>query len=99
MLRRVLLGCGVAAIALALGLMVAPITASGVSGNAFAPKYIGFGWFAYEPLPAHPTTSDLRSAGVRVPQDAVAGRRRAAAIIGTAGLAALLAGVLVGRRQ
>jgi len=99
MLRRAAVGCGLAAITLALGLMLAPIRADGVSGNAITPKYTGFGWFAYEPLPEHPTISDLRAAGVRVPQDAVASRRWLAATVATAGLAALAAGVLMSRRQ
>lgn len=90
MLRRVVLGSGLAAIVVALGLMVAPIRADGVSGNAIAPRYTDFGWFAYEPLPDHPTSDDLRSAGVRVPQDAVAERRRESAAIAAAGLALLL---------
>lgn len=99
MLRRVVLGCGIAAIAVALGLMAAPIRAQGVSGNAIAPQYSGFGWFSYEPLPEHPTIKDLRSAGVRVPQDAVAERRWEAAIIAAAGVAALSTGMLMGRRR
>lgn len=99
MLRRVVVGSGFAAIVVALGLMVAPIRADGVSGNAIAPRYTDFGWFAYEPLPDHPTSDDLRSAGVRVPQDAVAERRRESAAIAAVGMALLLVAFIAQPRR
>lgn len=99
MVRRVLLATGLATTATALALLIAPIRAEGVSGNAIAPRYGPFGAFAYKPLPEHPTVNDLHSLGVRVPQDAVAERRRQAAAIAAGGLTLLLAALLTRPRR
>lgn len=99
MVRRAFLAAGTAALLAAIILSLVPIGADGVSGNAIRPRYTDVGWFSYAPLPAHPTFAELREAGVRVPQDAVADRRLAIAVIACAGVASLSAGVLTGRRR
>lgn len=70
-----------------------PISGDGVSGNAIRPHSSDFGWFAYSPLPIHPSPSDLRRAGVTVPHDLVAVRRRNAALLAALGVAVVAAGL------
>ncbi|HET7304298.1 MAG TPA: hypothetical protein VFJ12_07080 [Segeticoccus sp.] len=97
MTRRVLVAAGAVAVVAAAVLLLAPIGADGVSGNAISPLYHDFGWFAYAPLPEHATFDQLRAAGVRVPQDAVATRRREAAAAALVGVALLSAPLVLGR--
>ena len=78
----------------ALAVALWPIHANGVSGSALVPRYARYwGWAGYAPLPTGRTLTiaDLRRAGVRVPQDVVADRRREAAVVLVAGLAVTLA--------
>ena len=100
---RLVLLAGASAVVAAAFVALWPLHAAGVSGNALAPRYHAFAWETFAPLPAHPTFAELRRAGVRIPQDVVANRRRAAAVVLVAGLAVTLAlgaagGVAVGRR-
>lgn len=83
----------------AVAVLLWPIHANGVTGNAVRPHYEDYGWFAYAPTPEHPTTDDLRAGGVRVPQDVVAARRHLAAGIAAAGVVVTGAGVGVRRRR
>ncbi|HET7303538.1 MAG TPA: hypothetical protein VFJ12_03175 [Segeticoccus sp.] len=99
MVRRALVGLGALAVLAAGVLLLVPLRADGVSGNAISPRYSDFGWFSYEPLPEHATIADLRAAGVRAPQDAVADRRREAAVTAAAGATLLGTGVLLHRRR
>ena len=85
---------GVAALAVAAVLALLPLWAEGVSGNALRPEYGSFGWVAYGPLPAEATPDELRAAGVDLPQDAVARRRVAVAVVGLTGLVLLGAGAV-----
>jgi hypothetical protein len=81
----------------AAAVLLWPLDANGVTGNALRPDYRHFGWFAYAPIPEHPTTDDLRDAGVRVPQDVVDDRRHLAAALGATGLALACGGLVVRR--
>jgi hypothetical protein len=89
---------GLAAVAAAATVLVWPLDANGLSGNALRPQYSDFGWFAYGPLPDNPSTADLRRAGVAVPQDVVTHRRQVSAGVGLVGLA-LMGGSLVRLRR
>lgn len=80
-------------------MMLWPLHANGLSGTALRPHYSDFGWFAYAPLPTHPTPADLRDAGVTLPQDLVATRRRQAAELGGAGLLLAAAGAVASARR
>jgi hypothetical protein len=88
---------GAAVVVAAAALLLWPLHEEGVTGNALRPSYGDFGWFAYAPVPEHPTTGDLRTAGVRVPQDAVARRREVAAGLAVGGVVLLLGGALLRR--
>ncbi len=93
-----MIALGQAGVAGGIVLAFWPIHHNGVSGNAITPHYGDFGWFAYAPLPAHPSLEDLRRGGVTVPQDVVAERRRGAAVVAAAGVTAVAAGLLSHRR-
>ena len=79
---------GLIAILAALGVAAWPLHARGVTGNALSPHYHSYyvGISSYDPIPAHVSLSYLRHHGVRVPQDVVADRRRAAAAVLVFGL-------------
>ena len=63
---------GIVGMLAGIGLSLWPMHANGVHGSAFRPKYVEFGWEGYQPFPTHPTLSQLRATGVRIPQDVVA---------------------------
>ena len=90
---------GAALVVAALAALLWPLRADGLRGNALRPTYGDFGWFAYAPVPDHPTTDDLRAAGVRVPQDAVARQREVAAALAAGGAVLLLGAAVVLRRR
>lgn len=71
-------GPGVLLIAAAGCSLLLPISGNGVSGSALRPHYTSFGFSTYEPLPAKPSKEDWRAAGVVLPRDVVAERRRLA---------------------
>lgn len=99
-MKRIALLLAALALAAAGAVLLWPLHATGVSGNALRPSYSDFGWFAYAPMPEHPTTDDLRAGGVRVPQDVVSERRRIALGLGVVGLVLAGAGAgASGRRQ
>lgn len=79
--------------------LIWPLHANGVTGNALRPHYGDFGWFTYAPLPSGEVSTDaLRAAGVRMPQDAVRDRRHAAEGCVGLGLLLLGAGAVSARR-
>jgi len=98
--RRITLLLGLALLVAAAVLMLWPLHANGVSGNALRPHYSGFGWYSYVSLPPHPTHADFVRAGITVPQDVVHDRRVLSAAIGAGGAVLLLvAGVVRPRRR
>jgi hypothetical protein len=91
-------------VAAAAAVLLWPLSGLGVSGNALKPHYsreFVFGVSTYEPLPKNPSARDLRRAGIVLPKDRVADRRRQAAEVLAAGLIVTLSGLLVeaGRRK
>ena len=84
---RLLALLGAAGAVAGIVVLLWPLHASDVRGNALAPKYVEFGFASYQAWPAHPTGNQLRAVGVPVPQDAVRHRRLAAAITEASGLA------------
>jgi hypothetical protein len=100
MVRRGAVLAGAAAVIAAVILLLIPLHGNGLSGNALAPSYSEWrlGWYAYAPLAAHATSSDLRAGGVQFPQDVVRERRQLAAAVAAAGALLMLAGWLWGRR-
>ena len=97
----VLSGLVLGALAAAVVVLLWPLHADGVSGNALSPHYHGFGWYSYQPLPTDRplTLADLRHAGVRVPQDVVERRRRIAAVELSAVLVAVVGRALIYPRR
>jgi len=89
---------GLGGVAGAVGLLLWPLNSEGIGGNAITPHYRDFGWFSYAPLPDHPSRDDLRRAGVTVPDDAVAERRRDAAVAAGLGMIGLAVGIPFRRR-
>jgi hypothetical protein len=88
--------------AAALAVLLWPVSGPGVSGNALRPHYsreFAFGVSASAPLPDHPTAKDLRRAGIVLPKDRVADRRRQAAEAFAAGLIVTLSGLLLELRR
>jgi hypothetical protein len=83
---------GVATAVAGVVLVLWPLHADGLRGNALLPRYSGFGWYSYTPMPARVTMTDLRRAGVRTPYDVVDERRRLAGGIVAGGL--VLAGAV-----
>jgi hypothetical protein len=76
---RVVLSVAALALVVSASLVVLwPLSATGVSGSALTPRYHDFGFWSFEPLPRYATTTDLRHAGIRLPQDVVAHRRHIA---------------------
>ena len=78
---------GIAALITAGVLMLWPIHANGVSGNAMQPHYRQFSLEADQPLPAHPTRADFVRLGLTWPHDIVNDRRAWAAITAGSGFA------------
>jgi hypothetical protein len=97
--RALTLGLGPALIVAAAVLMLWPLHANGVSGNAIRPHVHDFGWYSYIALPAHPTHADFVRAGVTPPQDVVHDRRWLAAEVAGAGAILGVLSVAVMRRR
>lgn|GEM_PF-5035009 len=97
-LRRLPLTGGLGLLAAAAVLVLLPMHGNGLSGSAVQPQYGAYYWASYQPLPAHPTTAELRRAGLQLPQDLVSSRRYMAAAVGATGVAATALGLLVRRR-
>ena len=97
--RRVLAVLGLAALAAAIVVMLWPIHANGVHGNAFQPHYTSFGVEAYAPLPMHPTHADYVRLGITPPHDVVRDRRIEAAGTAAAGVVLLLIAALIPSRK
>jgi hypothetical protein len=74
-----------------------PMNGNGMRGSAVRPHYSAFGWYSYKPLPAHPTTTDLRNAGISVPQDLVSARRDRLGWIAAGGLVTTAVGLALVR--
>ena len=92
---------GFAGVVVAGVVVLWPLHANGVSGSALRPHYTGFGWTTYAALPDHPTASDFRRAGVRLPQDVVEHRRHMAELVAALGVLAIgggAASILIARR-
>jgi hypothetical protein len=83
----------------AIGVVLWPLNSTGVTGNAFRPNYVAFGWSSYTPLPDHPTPAQLRAAGVPVPSDAVDSRRHLSETLALGSVVAALACVVRSRRR
>ncbi|MDQ1683641.1 MAG: hypothetical protein QOC82_378 [Frankiaceae bacterium] len=96
--RRIAVTLGLALIVAAAVLMLWPLRANGVRGNALQPHYTSFGWYSYASLPVHPTHADFIRAGITVPQDVVHDRRVLSAGI-AAGGAVMLAGAVALRKR
>jgi hypothetical protein len=97
-------GCAVAVLAVALVLALWPLHSNGLRGDAIAPRYSRYvGFYSYAPLPAHPTEADFRRAGITLPRDRVANRRRDAGTLAAVGILVIGIGVTLhlhaGRRQ
>ncbi|MCW2497964.1 hypothetical protein [Jatrophihabitans sp.] len=85
---RVIIGVGVVLVAVGLTVLLWPLHANGVSGSALLPHYAKeLGFQTSYALPLHPTLGELRLAGVRLPGDVVAHRRRLGELVGGIGLA------------
>ena len=97
--RRVLSVLGLAALAAAIALMLWPIHADGVSGDALQPHYRSFAVEANQPLPAHPTRADFVRVGLTWPHDVVNNRRVLSASIAGGGAVLLLATVWLRKRR
>jgi hypothetical protein len=97
--RRVAASLGLLLLAGAAVLMLWPIHANGVSGNAFRPHYKSYGVEAYSPLPAHPIRADFVSRGISWPPDTVHNRRILAAGTAAGGVVLGLAAVAHRRRR
>jgi hypothetical protein len=92
-------GVGVTALAVALALALLPLHGDGLGGNAIAPRYSKYvGFYSYAPLPSHPTKADFRSAGITLPRDRVADRRRDAETLAAVGILVVGIGVTLVRR-
>ena len=98
--RRVAVTLGLALIVAAAVLMVWPLHANGVRGNALQPRYTSFGWYSYAAVPARPTHADFIRAGITVPQDVVHDRRVLSAELAGGGVVLLIgAGIAFARRR
>jgi len=97
--RRVVALLALALLVAAAVLMLWPLDANGVHGNAFQPHYSDFGWYSYASLPAHPTHADFVRAGITVPQDVVHDRRVLSAAIAAGGVVLLLSAALLRSRK
>lgn len=93
-----LVAAGLVIVTASVVLLLWPLDNSGIRGNALFPDYRDWGWFTYHPMPQHPTPEDFRRAGITLPQDYVAQRRRTAAVIAALGVATLTTGLLLRRR-
>lgn len=93
-----LVAAGLVTLAASAALMLWPLDEPGVSGNALRPEYRDFGWFSYQPLPEHPSVEDFHRAGITLPQDYVAERRRIAAVVAAMGIVVLTTAVVSRRR-
>jgi hypothetical protein len=97
--RRLTIAIGSALLAAAAVLMLWPLHANGVSGNAAQPHYSDFGWYSYTALPAHPTHADFVRAGITTPQDVVHDRRVLSAGIAAGGAAMMLTAAVALRKR
>lgn len=97
--RSLAAALGLALLAGAAVLMLWPIDANGVSGNAFRPRYTSFGVDSYAPLPAHATRADFVRLGITWPHDVVHDRRVFAAGTAAGGAVLAVAAVALWRRR
>ena len=97
--RRILAVLGLLLLATAAALMLWPLHADGVRGNAFRPRYTSFGVEAYAPLPTHPTHADFVRLGITPPHDVVHDRRVLSAGIAGGGAVLLLSAALLPSRR
>jgi len=96
--RRIAPLLGLALVVAATVLMLWPLHANGLSGNAFQPHYKGFGWYSYTPPPAHYLTAYFIDAGP-TPQDLVHDRRVLSAAIAAGGAVLVLATAVIRPRR
>jgi hypothetical protein len=96
--RRMMTVLALAMVAAGVAVAFRPLHAAGVTGNALRPHYGDFGWFAYQPLTGPVTVSQLRRAGVHIPQDDVDHRRRVAGGLIAGGFIVGVSAVRAGRR-
>lgn len=97
--RRVALLLGLALLVAAAVLMLWPLHANGVSGNALQPHYTSFGVEAYAPIPTHPTRTDFVKLGIAWPHDIVHDRRVLSAAIAAGGAFLLIAAAALRPRR
>jgi hypothetical protein len=99
-LSRLAISGGLLVLATAAVLAIVSMRGNGLAGNAVRPQYRAYyvGVASYQPLPAHPTSADLRRRSVTIPQDLVRSRRYLVAAVGVTGAAATALGLLVRRR-
>lgn len=99
-LNRLLVGAGLLALVAAVALALLPMHGNGLAGNAVRPRYGPFGFYTVssQPVPAHPTSAELRRLGVTLPEDLVRSRRFLAGSVGATGVAATALGLLLWRR-
>jgi hypothetical protein len=93
-----MVGLGVVAVAVALTLALWPLHSNGLRGNAIAPRYSTYiGFYSLTPLPAHPTKADFRRAGITLPRDRVANRRRDTGTLAAVGIVVAGIGLILYR--
>ena len=90
---------GLALLAAAVVLMLWPLHANGVHGNALRPHYSDFGWYSTVAMPPHPTHADFVRAGITVPQDVVRDRWVLSGAIAGAGTVLLVSAALIPLRK
>ncbi|HEY0869696.1 MAG TPA: hypothetical protein VGD55_04815 [Acidothermaceae bacterium] len=98
MVTRVLAALAVVFVAVAV-LLLGPIHATGVRGTALHPRYVPYyvGFFSYSPAGPANAKAALAQAGITAPDVAV--HRRIEAAVASAGVAALIGGVLLVRSR
>jgi hypothetical protein len=96
---RLVIGARLAVTAALLGVVAAlvlglwPLRGPGIHGSAITPHLSHeFGFYTYStvPLPEHPTNAQLRAAGLVLPQDRLATRRRETATTAAVSLIVLV---------
>ena len=85
----VLVGAALVAFAAAVVLALGPLSGRGLSGSAASPVYGEYSFVVVGDVSATPSPDELRAAGVVLPEDVVAERRRLA--LGAGAVSALLA--------